>query len=334
MPLLKTHCLLFIVLTVLTLVLHQQFPQYEAIGTDLLTDKWATQAPENGRVEITENGLMLHSTTEQINVGAYQYIPRQQPGTLLKLSAEIRSADVKLGQKPWQRARLILAQHNGKKDDWSLPHTAAALSGSHDWEKQHHIFTVAPETQKIKVMAQLNQVSGFFELKSIRLYPFSKSPLYPAVRNMVLGAWGSFFLFLLGTCLLMRKATTTARVLLVFLILAIIAGTSIPGEIKLAVSDDVMTQISDGNESFLTHIPWDLSKVWHFGVFLLLGVLLGWVMAGTSFVPIMTVALMVAGGTELAQIYIDGRTPLLTDFLLDASGSILGLLLIRILKTQ
>lgn len=332
MPLLKIHCLLFIVLTALTLGLHQQFPQYEAIGADILTNEWVTQVPENGRVEITENGLMLHSTAEQINVGAYQYIPWQQPGTLLKLSAEIRSADVKLGQKPWQRARLILAQHNGKKDDWSLPHTAAALSGSHDWEKHQHIFTVAPETQKIKVMAQLSQVSGFFELRSIRLYPVSESPLYSAVRNTVLGAWGGFFLFLLGSCLSMRKASIAARVLLVFLILAIVAGTSMPGEIKQEVSEDVMTQISVGSGQFVTHIPWDLSKVWHFGFFLLLGMMLGWVMAGTSLFSIMIVALMIAGGTELAQIYIDGRTPLLTDFFLDALGSLLGLFLIRMLK--
>ena len=275
---------------------------------------------------------MLQSVAEQVNVGAYQYVALPQPGTLLKLSAEIRSADVKLGQKSWQQARLMLIQNNGQKDDWGLPHTAAALLGSHDWKKAHSIFTVSPETQKIKVMAQLNQVSGFFQLKNIRLYPVSESSVFPVVRNMVLGAWGIFFLILVGSCLLVREASIVARVLLVFLIFSIVVGTSMPGEIKQEVSDDVITHISVGSGQFIANIPFDLSKVWHFGFFILLGVLLGWVMAGTSLFSILMVVLMVAGGTELAQLYIEGRTALSTDFFLDGLGGILGLILIRMLR--
>lgn len=331
---LRIHCLLFIVLAAVTLLSHQEIAQYEPQSPDFLTNKWNIQTHPSGRVEITENGLMLQSVAEQVTVGAYQYVALPPLGTLLKLSAEIRSADVKLGQKSWQQARLMLVQNNGQKDDWSLPHTAIALFGSHDWKKTQSIFTVSSETQQIKVMAQLNQVSGFFQLRNIRLYSVSESSMFPVVRNMILGAWGFFFLFLIGSCLLMREASIIARLLLVFMIFFIVAGTSIPGEIKQEVSDDVMTQISVGSEQFITNIPFDLSKAWHFGFFILLGVLLGWVMAGTSLFSIMIVALMVAGGTELAQLYIEGRTALITDFFLDASGGILGLILIRMLRTQ
>lgn len=329
---LRIHCFLFFVLAAITLISHQEIAQYEPIGPDLLTDKWNIQTPPNGRVEITENGLMLQSAAEQVNVGAYQYVALPSPGTLLKLSAEIRSADVKLGQKSWQQARLVLVQNNGQKDDWSLPHTAAALFGSHDWKKSHGIFTVSTETQRIKVLAQLNQVSGFFQLRNIRLYPVSESSMFPAVRNIVIGAWVAFFLFLVGSCLLMREASIVARLLLVLLIFSIVVGTSIPGEIKQGVSDDVMTQISAGSGQFITNIPFDLSKLWHFGFFVLLGVLLGWVMTGASLFSIMIVVLMVAGGTELAQLYIEGRTALITDFFLDAFSGILGLVLIRMLR--
>ncbi len=39
------------------------------------------------------------------------------------------------------------------------------------------------------------------ELKNIRMYPIVLSPVYPWVQGFILGAWGLFFIFLLGSCL-------------------------------------------------------------------------------------------------------------------------------------
>ncbi|HQV89247.1 MAG TPA: VanZ family protein [Nitrosomonas sp.] len=36
-----------------------------------------------------------------------------------------------------------------------------------------------------------------------------------------------------------------------------------------------------------------------------------------------------AGGTEIAQLYIEGRTPLVSDFFIDAAGGVTGMILIR-----
>lgn len=332
MPLFRIHCILFIVLAIATSFLHERIAQYEPIGPDLLTGKWNIQASEGGLVEITENGLILHSSVAHMDVSAYQFVSLPQPGTILKLSAEARSADVLLGQKPWHLAKLMLVQNNGKKDDWDLPHTTVAFSGSHAWANHHNVFTIAPETQQIRVVAQLNQASGFFQLKNIRLHPVSESPAFPVIRNIMLVAWGAFFLLLMGSCFLMREANVVARLLLIPTALSIIIGTTMPGDIKQEVSDEVITQISAESEQLIAHIPWDLSKVWHFGFFFFFGIMLGFVMTRKTFLQMIAVALMVSGGTEFAQFYIDGRTPLIADFFLDASGSILGLILVRLIR--
>jgi VanZ family protein len=42
-----------------------------------------------------------------------------------------------------------------------------------------------------------------------------------------------------------------------------------------------------------------------------------------------TIILLLAGGTEIAQLYIEGRTPLVSDFFIDAGGGVAGMILIR-----
>lgn len=57
-------------------------------------------------------------------------------------------------------------------------------------------------------------------------------------------------------------------------------------------------------------------------------------MAKEPTLQLMILILLLAGGTEIVQLYIDGRSPLFTDFLIDAAGGLSGIALIRLIGTN
>ena len=245
------------------------------------------------------------------------------------VSADMRCANVKAGIKSWNSARLLLAQNDGKKDRWDLPHAAVALTGTHDWKNYRKAFTIAPGIQNIQLTVQLSQSTGSLQIKNMRVYPVYENPDYKWVRDIILLAWGGYFLLFTGSFLFMDKKNIFARFLLVSAFTAIIAGTTLPGDMKNQVSNEVKIQIDAESESFKTVIPWDLSKVWHLGFFFLFGLILSVMMKKEPILQTITIILLLAGGTEIAQLYIEGRTPLVSDFFIDAAGGVTGMILIR-----
>ncbi len=235
--------------------------------------------------------------------------------------------DVQPGKKPWNRARLLLVQNDGKKDRWDLPHLVASLAGTTDWENHVNFFTIHPETDKIRAVAQLSQSMGSFELKNIRLYPVSEAKVFTWVRNGILFSWGAFSLLLIGSCFVMGQKTILFRVLLVSALIAIVIGTTMPGEMKKQVSNEIKTRIHSETNIVGEGNPWELSKVVHFCFFALFGLILCLMMTKAPAIHVMIILLLLAGGTEMAQFFIDGRSPLFSDFFIDAAGGLFGIIL-------
>lgn len=334
MPLLKTNCFLFILLAAATLISYTWINQYEQIGPDLLTAHWQFKTSESNRVDITETGLILSANDAKTGVSIHQDLPSVNPGTTLLVSADVKVTDVVAGEKSWNLARIFLEQNDGEKGRWDRPHTVVALIGTADWKHYRTAFTIFPETKSIRLFAQLSQSTGSLQIKNLQIYPVHVNQAYIWARASILFAWGAFFLLLAGSCLFIRGKTVLFRALLLITFIAIIAGISLPGDLKNQVSDEVKIQIDAESKSFKTAIPWDLSKVWHFCFFFLFGFILCLVMANEPALQVIAIILMLAGGTEIAQLYITGRSPLLTDFFIDAAGGLLGITLIKLIGTN
>ena len=291
---------------------------------------WKFKTAESNRVDITENGLNLSANDAKTGVSTRKDLPPVNSGTTLLISADVKCTNVVAGKKPWNLARIILAQNDGEKDRRDLPNTVVALTGTTDWRHYRTAFTISPETKNIRLLAQLNQSTGSFQIKNLQVYPVHVNQAYIGARDAILFAWGVFFLLLAGSSLFIRGKTVFFRALLLTTFIVIIAGISLPGDLKNQVSDEVKIQIDAESESFKTAIPWDLSKVWHFCFFFLFGLVLCLMMTKDSTIQVVAIILMLAGGTEMAQLYIDGRSPLITDFFIDAAGGIAGVILIRL----
>lgn len=306
----------------------------------MLTENWdVSQSQSDCRVEITGDGMRLFSSDQRKNTYVRQNIPSFERGSVLKLSADMKVKDVQPGDKPWKRARLLLVQNDGKKDRWDLPHLVSAFTGSRDWGHHDNFFTVGPATEKMRVAAQLSNCTGSFELKNLRLYPVNQVRIYTWVKIGVLSLWGFFFIVLLRACFLQGNQQMILHGMLILAFIAIIIATTMPGDIRNQVSAEVKTQIRAAgdvlkNEVVNNDVSWDLSKVGHFSFFAVFGLILSLLMNREPVLPAMSYILFLAGGTEMAQFYIDGRTPLFWDFVIDVAGGAAGMILIRLMNVK
>lgn len=325
--------ILFVFLAVLTSVCHTYVERYKKNGPQIQLDHWNIYVPQGNAAEIKQNGLFLFSSDQSKSVNIQQDLPFFNKGIILKLSADMKCENVQSGEKPWNRARLLLVQNDGQKDRWDFPHGVAAINGTKGWESYQALFTVQPETKRTRVVAQLSNCSGTFQLKNIHLYPVIQTKGYTWVKKGVLFSWGVFGIFLLVSCFLNGSNVAVLRILLTVSFIVIVFGTVMPGEVKTQVSQEMSSQLQNSSNIFKHVLPEDLPKLGHFVFFAVFGLMLSLLLKQTPFFIVLLHILMAAGGTEMAQFFIDGRTALLTDFLIDTSGGLAGLGLVLFFST-
>jgi len=322
--------LLFTCLAIITLLCHIFIDRYEQTGPEMLTDKWQVRSPQKENVQISGRNLNLQSDDDKKSVNIFQHILLFNKGDLLHLSADMHCEKVQSGKEPWNKARLLLVQHDGIKDRWDFPHSVAALSESKDWAFYAEAFKIQPETKQVKVVVQLNRCVGKFWLKNIRFYRVVQTQAYTWVKKGILFSWGIFGIFLLKSFFTNDRGFLVFKILIVLSFILIIIGTTMPQKMKLQVSKQVNSQLQENFEELDHVLPKDLSKIGHFFFFAVFACIAGLILYKTPFLMMIPNLMMLAGGTELAQFFIDGRGPLFTDFLIDIAGAISGLLLILI----
>ncbi len=325
--------ILFALLAGVTIFCHFFIDQYEKSGLEILGDNWTLNASESGRAEMEENRLFLFSSDQKKSVSIQQEIPSFEQGSILELSADMKCDNIQAGAKPWNQSRLLLVQHDGQKDRWNRPHLVASFVGTHEWDSYSQSFAIGLETEKIMVVAQLSQSTGSFWVKNLRLYPVTQTKAYTWVKTGILFSWGLFSVFLLGSCFFYGSHKTLLQGMLVIAFISIIIGTTMPNGMKNRVSNQVVNQIHGVTDTFFDRfepaVASYISKAGHFCFFLLFGLVLSMLMGRESGITVMIHILLLAGATELAQFYIDGRSPLVWDFVIDGSGGLIGLLLMK-----
>ncbi len=120
------------------------------------------------------------------------------------------------------------------------------------------------------------------------------------------------------------------KLIIAFVFLFILIGTIIPKETRNLTSQNVSTNLNrmtDSSHPFLADMA---PKYGHLLFFTFLGGMLCLLNRPRTFSFNIPILLMLAGGTELTQLYIDGRSPLVNAFMINAAGGSLGVLLVFI----
>lgn len=337
MPLSRFNLLFFTLLAIATLLTHFFVERFRPTGNELLTAQWQTKISDESQVDIEQEHIRIFSDNPNDTVSAFQFLEQTPYRQLVLFSAEIRSNDIIRGKKPWHTGMVSITQKIGDKNDHFLPISTTSLTGTNEWKKYQDYFHI-PSKTIILFSIELYKAVGLFEVRNIHFYPVEEMQTYIWSKNIILLLWIIFFILLTGSCYFTERKSVFLQLLVVVFFTLIVIGTGMQGDIKEFVFHIIHSQFDNTNTNpIFDIIKWlslDLSKVGHFVLFFGLGCVLQLIARHIKVLEILTVILMLACGTELIQIYIDGRTPHISDVMIDLIGGTLGVLLARLFSSK
>ena len=127
------------------------------------------------------------------------------------------------------------------------------------------------------------------------------------------------------------------QVCLAGVVAIILAGATLPCNWEISAGKETADWVDVALPGFLSTKSFDVASAGHFFLFGLLGMLLASLLQkgpnrlfglGAS----LAVLLVLAGASELIQLFIEGRHPLWRDFMIDCVGGITGMSLLLVIR--
>lgn len=301
--------------------------------------------------------VRLHSEDNRKWVVVKQQITLSGKLEKVRLQANIKTREIKKGRRDWHRARLILGSYD-KTGQWLPgPHHAALLTGSQAWRGYSQVFSVPQNAATLQVQGQLPRATGTMWLEKISLREVKLKPLAGILDTLFIGLW-SVYLFWLIVSFVRQKRPVIMGILLTGAILAVLIGALSPGIKQVQWQQGAVVAIQQALEphepseqgpaetnrpaapaaknASLKKKMVELSLAGHFVFFVLVAVF-AFAFSGMRVDLLLVDLALFAAVTEFLQIFIRGRTPQLTDWMVDFGGAALGVicvLLYRVLKRR
>lgn len=251
-------------------------------------------------------------------------LPNPRRFDFLELKGRVRVQDIKTGQDPWNIARCLLYfQDLRGTRRWDYPHSAEGLSGSSRWIEFSKVFPVPDFAVSAHVLIQNSAKSGTMWIDDISLQPLRVNHQFFRNRNILLSVGAILTVVFLFTLRIWEGFGWVIPVIIFLGALGVLCRQSYFEEISSVLNIRVEV----------------LKKIGHFIVFLAMGTSSSlWLQRrsttrgriGVSIYHAMSlfaVIALFAAVTEFLQLLTLDRTPRLIDYLIDLSGSLLGVLL-------
>ncbi len=336
---------LFVLLCILTACSIFLIDRYQDVGEQLLLNpdfagnlhSWQVkQKTPFTEVRVSDNVLQLSSDGIKGNIQIWQEVSGVSNGAKLRLRATLKTENVKGDGKSWSRARLLLIQPHQWQGRYFAFRVVTALSGTHDWRTYSKVFATVRNLGS-QVRIQLPNSQGIFLIKDISLYRVEERAVYRWIKWLFIALWTSFIAALFVPILKVKR--NIVPFIAVPILFLIVIGTAMSGSIKnhlkymlLGKLERYIFPIQEviWKISYRFHYEpaaFDITKIGHFflfGAFTFMFILGN---PGRSKVRQMGDIFMLACATECIQFYIDGRSPLFSDVLIDMAGGLSALVL-------
>lgn len=320
--------------------------QYTGTGEQLLVNPdfanglegWQVSGAKAAFVNVASGAvkIMLHEPGSSV-----QLSQQLEPGFLgnkVVLRGTVKAVGIVGGTKGWEKCRVVLVQYVEGKPIYSSPHLLVALDGTHDWAEYSVVIPVLSNISAVSVSLQLSHSTGELAVKELSVYRVQANPVYGVVRWMVFGVWALFMICVFVPGIVGSFEGTRYPALVVLIIVAIIIGTTAPASIKNEAKSEIIShaktytnQLIDyggigvaGLTTELQMPKWlnvDITKVAHFLLFGMLGGILYFRQGGRPVWQTFVDIGILACGSELMQLFIEGRSALVGDVLIDLAGA-------------
>lgn len=358
LPALNNHArkiVFFLLLCLGTILTYYNVDKYIESREQLLTNAdftdglrgWQVDGPSSASVKVNSQFVLLQANEAQSSVRLSQRLDPIKLGQRVILRGTIKTAGIQGGQRAWEKGRVLLLQYLDGKAIYSTPHQLVSLDGTHDWEEYSAVIPILSGVSEALVAIQLNHCVGELQSSGLSLFRVEINPVYQGVRWLVFGCWAIFMACVFGPELLGTCAGGMRPLLVMLVSIAILFGTTVPGAVKNEAKHELLSHahsyasqvVELGGSSAhslakeLKKEKWlkiDITKVAHFLLFAVLGGLLYVRQDQCAVWSIFVDSGILACSTELLQLFVDDRSALAGDVLIDLAGVGCAVLLLRI----
>lgn len=322
------------ILFVLTMLLHNMVDQYEISGDELLAngdfnnnlDGWKKSGDVTVVLSDSHTVVRLKSENNQKIVSIKQTLENIKKGQTVRLFGALKIKDVSKGDKVWQAARIVFVAESPEGQlMYNVPHVLVMQNGTIDWKLYSKIFVAVSHAARYYVEIQLVNVRGVLWVKDLSLRPVKEALSYKVLQSVLVMLWLLAVFWMLAPY--WRNIISSKRNVLILSMLMVAVFSSLAS-----------VDLKHGFIEFLKHpLPWVedeamLFRVGHFLTYSLISVAVFWKMKSRRTIVIcLGLLVMFSMATEILQFLVGGRTPRVSDFLIDVSGVVIGLLVSYIL---
>jgi len=343
-----------LVLLVITAWVGFAVDRYRPVSGQLLVDadlrksaSWEEISP--ARISHRQGMVVLRDNGKHF-VHMEQIVEKPEGAVLLRLQADLATADVVAGSHPWQQARLVLQGLNGKGKGVPGPHQVAHLQGDNDWHAYAKVFTFAASTKRMRVVIQLPKVPGEFRVRDPLLQVVEPIPALRVLVFLLFSLWGLFLLAVLRRYASFITSSGGRFAVVVFLAI-ILFGTLSTAQFRVSIVQQVAGFINQVSASFESEEPpaslevgvkksipppADFvqsglnrsGKAGHAIFFACLVLSMGLAAGGAVLATVTLDAVFLGVITEALQSFVPARSPLFQDILIDILGISAGICLV------
>ncbi|MEJ2619512.1 MAG: VanZ family protein [Candidatus Thiodiazotropha sp.] len=285
--------------------------------------------------------MMRHDSVSQSNSLSQCWDREKFPDRIL-CSIDASTDDIVLGEKPWYRAKggLIGYLADGKRD-YGLANKLLKIKTDEPWKSYQAGLEIDASLKRICLSIGLYGSKGIFQFSNPALYPARISPIYSPLKSLLLIVWFVACLYWL-TLLIKHYRHKKQITFLMIMLMTLAAGILMPAGFKSLLEGSILSYIPEFKTSEILKalgvsvqfspdiLPkyWDVSKFGHLLGFFLLSMVL-FSEKQKSLWRLLSGLVLAALASEILQFYVPGRSPRVSDAIVDLMGIIAGWWLIR-----
>ncbi len=319
-----------LILFALTVLSSSMVSQYEISGDELLTngsfenklDNWH----KSGDVSVvsinSKTVVRLESDDSQKIVSVRQTLGNIKKGQSVLFSGAMKTEGVSDGDKVWQAARIIfVAVDADGQSMYNVSHALVMRNGTTDWETYSKVFVAVSHAAHYYVELQLVNVTGVSLVKNLSLRPVGETLSFRFFQSVSALLWLIVTLWVLAPYW-RTIFSSKENLLILIMLLAVLFASLASADLKHGFV-----------ESLKPFLPWVgdeamLFRIGHFLAYGMISVAVFWkAQSGRAIITCLGLLIMFSMATEILQYLVDGRTPRISDFLVDVLGVISGFLI-------
>ncbi len=297
---------------------------------------WKTGGNRQG-ISIEDHVLTLSNSSPRQNASVSQCFDRQRFPDRVLARVEARTGSLALGEKPWSSARVGLLLHDADgKARYQLISRLVNLRQEQPWMSYEVVLSIPEDTGRVCFRMSLGTTQGIFQLRNPSLHAAQMQPSFRLGWWALLMAWATSLW--VWSRHLQRHYRVAGQGAWIWSMIGVMAlGILMSNDVKMQLLGFMASWLpadpghagETASDAWVSRLPmlapgyWDISKFSHLIGFFLLSVLLMFRRRAPA--PILISGMLVAAVcSEALQFFAPGRTPRMSDLLVDSLGILAG----------